>query len=539
MSSFARTALTPELAEARHAIAEVARGAGLDFYDTIFELVDYAQLSSVAAYGGFPSRYPHWRWGMAYDRLAKTYRYGLSTIYELVVNTNPSYAYLMTSNPMVLQKTVMAHVYGHVDFFKNNYWFSRTNRKMLDQVAHHGAEIRAMIQRLGEDTVEQFIDRCLCLDNLIDIHSPFRAAAPRPGGEGGDGPREAGGGGYDQDSWSQRATAPGKIRAKKYMDSYVNPADFLEAQKQRCLEQKTREEKFPARPERDVLLFLLHNAPLKGWQKRIVEIIRSEAYYFAPQAQTKILNEGWASYWHCKMMTELHPLSGSEIVDFCDLHAGVVAEHGDRLNPYRLGIELLRHVKKRWDEGKFGIDYISLDDPRRRREHIRSARLGNAKIFEIRRWHNDVTFVDEFLDEDFCHEHQMFLYRYDPKSSKKVIVSRDFQGIKKQLLDSITNLGQPIIEVMDGNYKNRGELLLKHHYTSSPLKQDQAIETLKALYALWTRPVHLISYWGGGPVSPGGHSGRDDGSSSKSDGEKCLSFDGSSHSFAPGVDVAS
>ena len=512
MLPLARTSLTPELFRVSRSIAQVAQEAGLDFYDTIFELVDCEQLSAVAAYNGFPSRYPHWRWGMAYDRLSKTYRYGLSTIYELVVNTNPSYAYLMNSNPMVLQKTVMAHVYAHVDFFKNNYWFSRTNRKMLDQVAHHGGEIRKMIQEHGEDKVEHFIDQCLCLDNLIDIHAPFKAKK----NTSGDGEEESG-------------VSPAKLQAKKYMDRYVNPQEFLEAQRLRKKEKALKEEAFPVSAERDVLLFLLQHAPLKGWQKRILEIIRDEAYYFAPQAGTKILNEGWASYWHSKIMTELHPLEDSEIVDFCDLHSGVVAEQGDQLNPYRLGIELLRHVKKRWDEGKFGIDYISLDDPKKRRDHFRSAKLGNGKIFEIRRWHNDVTFVDEFLDEDFCHENQMFLYRYDPGSKSRVIVSRDFQGIKKQLLDSITNLGQPIIEVVDGNYKNRGELLLKHRFHGKPLNQEQASETLKALYELWSRPVHLISHWGAG--------GKKASSKEEPGEEKRLSFDGKSCSLG-NVNVA-
>ena len=112
------TKLTPELQEIAISIAQVAKDAGLDFFETIFELVDYKQLNEVAAYGGFPTRYPHWRWGMEYERLSKTYKYGLSVIYELVINTDPSYAYLMRANPLVLQKTVIAHVYAHVDFFQ-------------------------------------------------------------------------------------------------------------------------------------------------------------------------------------------------------------------------------------------------------------------------------------------------------------------------------------------------------------------------------------------------------------------------------------
>ena len=150
-----------------------ARDYGLDFYDTIFEVLDYDELSEIAALGGFPNRYPHWRFGMEYQQLAKGYRYGLQKIYEMVINNDPCYAYLLRCNQMVDQKLVMAHVYGHNDFFKNNIWFSQTNRKMMDEMANHGNRIRSYMERYGEETVENFIDSCLSLENLIDIYSPL------------------------------------------------------------------------------------------------------------------------------------------------------------------------------------------------------------------------------------------------------------------------------------------------------------------------------------------------------------------------------
>src|SRR5579871_6057975 len=154
------TQLTPELQEIAGRLAEVARAAGLDFFPTIFELVDYDQLNSIAAYGGFPTRYPHWRWGMEYEQLSKGYVYGLQKIYELVINNNPCYAYLMSCNELTDQKLVMAHVYGHCDFFKNNFWFSQTNRKMMDQMANNGNRIRRYMDRFGVDEVETVLDAC-------------------------------------------------------------------------------------------------------------------------------------------------------------------------------------------------------------------------------------------------------------------------------------------------------------------------------------------------------------------------------------------
>src|SRR5437868_7893144 len=165
--------LPEHLAEIQAQMEQHAKNYGLDFFPTIFELVDCDQLNAVAAYGGFPTRYPHWRFGMEYEQLAKGYAYGLQKIYELVINNDPCYAYLMTSNGLVDQKLVMAHVYGHCDFFKNNYWFSQTSRKMMDEMANHGNRIRRHMDRHGVEEVEIFIDACLSIEDLIDIHSPF------------------------------------------------------------------------------------------------------------------------------------------------------------------------------------------------------------------------------------------------------------------------------------------------------------------------------------------------------------------------------
>ena len=472
------TQLTPELQEIVFSIRESAEEAGLDFFETIFELVDYKQLNEIAAYGGFPTRYPHWRFGMDYERLAKSYTYGLSVIYEMVINNDPCYAYLLRANNMVSQKTVIAHVYGHCDFFKNNYWFTKTNRKMLDQMANHAATVRRYIEDVGHDEVESFIDCCLSIENLIDIYQPFNTPVKVP--EEVD----------DDDIYRKEPVK--KIQAqKKYMDSYVNPPEFLDEQEKRQEEKLKRKRGFPEEPARDVLQFLMEHAPISNWQRRILGIVRDEAYYFAPQGQTKILNEGWASYWHSKMMTQLHPLSDAEIIDYCDQHSGVVAAAPGQLNPYKLGIELLRHIEKRWDKGQHGIEYLNCDDPRKRAQWDTQDGKGMDKLYEVRRIHNDITFIDSFLDEDFCHEHKLFIYDYDRRNNRYVISGRDFKEVKGQLLKQLTNFGQPIISVVDGNFKNRGELLLEHVHDGVDLKHDFTLECLKNLNRVWQRPVHI------------------------------------------------
>src|ERR671934_221019 len=223
------TNLPPHLQALKEEIEGYARGYGLDFYETIFEVIDADDLNEVAAYGGFPTRYPHWSFGMAYEELRKGYDYGLSKIYEMVINNDPCYAYLMRCNHTVDQKLVMAHVFAHCDFFKD------------------------------------------------------------------------------------------------YMDDYVNPRKVLKAEedeRKRLKEQTAKS--FPEQPEKDVLLFLIEHAPLKPWQRDVLSIVRDEAYYFAPQGQTKILNEGWASYWHSKIMTE-RTLQPWECIDYADHHSGTMA----------------------------------------------------------------------------------------------------------------------------------------------------------------------------------------------------------------------
>jgi stage V sporulation protein R len=482
-----------------------ARFYGLNFYDTIFEVLDYDELSEIAALGGFPNRYPHWRFGMEYQQLSKGYRYGLQKIYEMVINNDPCYAYLLRCNQLVDQKLVMAHVYGHNDFFKNNIWFSQTNRKMMDETANHGTRIRSHMERYGEETVENFIDSCLSLENLIDIYSPLIKRRD-----------EINRYNFAREDEDERTDPATKFQSKDYMDAFVNPPRLLkeEARKREAEREKEKAKPvaFPEHPERDVLLFLLEHAPLKGWQHDVLAIIREEAYYFAPQGQTKIMNEGWASFWHSTIMTQktLHP---SELVDYADHHSGTMATQPGRLNPYKMGIELLRDIEERWNKGQFGPEWDECDDFDARQKWDKQLGLGRQKIFEVRRIHNDVTFIDTFLTQDFCRRYRLFSYRHNDQTELYEIESREFKKIKERLLFNLTNFGQPIIRVKDANHRNRGELYLQHEYFGVDLRLDHAQDTLRHLHRLWTRPVHLETCVDGRPT--------------------LLSFDGTDHSIRP------
>src|SRR5262245_31861910 len=242
------SSLPADLAAQARRIERIARGYGLDFDRLVFELLDASDVNGIAAYGGFPVRYPSWRFGMEFERLDKGYLWGLSKIYELVINNDPVVAYLVRSNSLLEQKLVMAHVCGHADFFKHNVWFASTDRHMLDTMASHATRIRRHIDRHGLEVVERFLDLALSLENLVDPYQPLR----------------------------------------EHLRRNVNGASTSHA---------------PAAPTYDVLGYLVANAPLEPWQRDVLGIVRAEAYYFQPQRMTRIMNEGWASFWHSRMLT--------------------------------------------------------------------------------------------------------------------------------------------------------------------------------------------------------------------------------------------
>src|SRR5688572_3417614 len=498
MAQFAlKTALPSYLLDEQKRIEEHAREYGLDFFPVLFEVLPYDHMNEVASYGGFPSRYPHWRFGMQYEQLAKSSEYGLSTIYEMVINNNPAVAYLLEGNSIIDQKLVMAHVYGHVDFFKNNFAFRATDqgkesqsgepiRKWIDALANHGAVVRRWVGRVGIERVESFIDDCLSLENLIDPHRPFRARADEPSMLG-----------VQIEEVAEEV--PRLKVSREYMEEYINPEAYMDRQRKKMEDEKARAKKIPEEPDRDVMGFLLEHAPLEPWERDVLAVIRREAYYFAPQMQTKIMNEGWATYWHSKILTE-RVADGNEIIDYADRCAGVLATSPRQLNPYKLGVELFRHIEERWNKGQFGKEWEECDVLDAKRNWNLRLGLGKKKIFEVRRLYNDVTFIDEFVTADFCRDQKLFGYSWSNRNERFEIETREFKAVKEKLLFQLTNAGNPFIYVEDANFENRGELLLRHDHQGLDLRTDYAKEVLKSLVRIWKRPVNATTIAEGKPI---------------------------------------
>ena len=437
---------------------------------------------------------------MEYEQLSKGYRYGLQKIYEMVINNDPCYAYLLRCNMNVDQKLVMAHVYGHNDFFKNNNWFGQTNRKMMDETANHGNRIRSYMERIGEETVEDFIDSCLSLENLIDMHSPFIKRRDdvsrydfRP--EGG-GRLRGRSGSRARTTWTRTSTRPTSSRTRPRPRRPRRPNRSSSPRPPSATSSCSSSRTPPSTPGSAT-------SSTSSARRRTTS---------RPQGQTKIMNEGWASYWHSTIMTT-RILDPSELVDYADHHSGTMATQPGRLNPYKLGIELFRDIEERWNKGQFGPEYEECDDHDKHLRWDKGLGLGRAKIFEVRKVHNDVTFVDTFLTPEFCRRHKMFSFKHNDQHETYEIESREFKKIKDRLLFGLTNFGQPIIRVKDGNHRNRGELYLQHEHFGIDLKVDHAQDTLRHLHRLWTRPVHIETGVDGRPT--------------------LLSFDGTDHTIRP------
>src|SRR5262245_2037328 len=376
---------------------------------------------------------------MEYERLEKGRQWGLSKIYELVINNDPTYAYLVRSNSLMEQKLVMAHVYGHADFFKHNLWFEPSERKMLDAMANHSTRVRRYIDAFGLETVEQFLDRVLPLDTLIDPFLPRREQGHSP---------------------DARSTyAPPSERALRALDSLTAPALRVDAPVPAS--ELTVEPRRRKLPTYDVLGFLEESAPLEAWQRDLVHLVRAEAYYFSPQRMTKIMNEGWASYWHSRLLTG-GILEPSEVLDFADCHSAATYTAPGQLNPYKLGLELFRHAEK-----------------------------GGEDIFRLRCVHNDVSLVHKLVDEEFAERYLRSLL--GRPASEAPGAAPDWKGVKSVCLQQLSWGGLPQIELVDADGEGRGELVLVHHHDGRDLSLGRAQATLSNLALLWKRPVHLYT----------------------------------------------
>jgi stage V sporulation protein R len=421
-------------------IEVTAKNLGLDFYNQEFEIIGYEDMLAYEAYVGMPSRYPHWSFGKSYERNRTLYKYNLTGLpYEMVINSDPCLAYLMKENTLLLQILTIAHVYGHNDFFKNNRLFKEGTQAdyTFEMFKSHADRIRSYINdpSIGYEKVERILDAAHAIKLQISRVPNEKKIS-------------------DEDL------------AKRIMDN------FNEQKERRSIIEPYEKpnppdiSKIPLEPEEDIIYFIIKHGDLEEWEKNILEIVREETLYFIPQIETKIMNEGWASYWHYNILNELH-LPSSLHLEFIKRHNDVIAPWRGGLNPYFLGFKLLQDIEKRY---------------------------GRDKIFEVREIERDASFIRRYLTQELSDELHLFEYvkKGDYYFIEEVSDEHGFDIIKNLICTGCGMSTVPVIRVIDMNLKDK-TITLEHVFDGRELNLDYAEATLKHIQELWGHNVVLQS----------------------------------------------
>lgn len=441
-----------ELQRAIEEITEIAEGFGLDFYPMRYEICPADIIYTFGAYG-MPTRFSHWSFGKQFFKMKLHYDLGLSKIYELVINSNPCYAFLLDSNSLIQNKLIVAHVLAHCDFFKNNVRFKNTKRDMVESMAATAERIRQYEIEYGRQEVESFLDAVLAIEEHID------PSLVRPTLE------------WTLDDVEYEEEEP--VQSTPYDDLW-----YLENRNMPKPKKRKRMKKFPPHPEKDVLLFIIqYSRELEEWQRDIMTMIREEMLYFWPQLETKIMNEGWASFWHQRILREMD-LTSDEALEFAKLNAGVVQPSKTSINPYYLGLKIFEDIEERYNNPTEEMKKLGVKPG-----------SGREKIFEVREIESDQSFLRNYLKKELVMREDMYLFQKQGREYK--IVDKNWENVRDQLVNMRINGGFPYITVNDGDYLKNGELYLKHHYEGIELDLKYLEKVLPYIYQLWGRNVHL------------------------------------------------
>ena len=448
-------------------IIELVDRFGLNCYPQEFEICDHNDMIGYMAYSGMPSHYPHWSYGKGFERQKTMYEYGVTGLpYEMVINSNPCIAYLMRDNTLLLQILTIAHVYGHNDFFANNFTFKSgiDARYTIEMFKNHAKRVNSYIEdpSINIDLVEVSIDHAHAISWNCQRNMAIRKIS-------------------HEEQLQQR------IRASHGAEdpwSDIHPAKTFRAPDL---------SKFPLEPEEDILLFIADNNPfLPEWKRDVLRIVDQEARYFLPQMETKIMNEGWASYWHHKILNTLGLNQGHHL-EFLVRHNQVLRPHPGSINPYHLGFVLWHDIEQRWNEGRTGREYT--DD----RPNVDVSSLdendtpGRKKMFEIRETDRDASFLRRFLTVDVMRELELFQHEKRGKDRVITKVSDDegWEEVKENLIRN-TGMGSiPVIKIDDADFGKNRTLYLRHFHDGRDLQLEYAEQTLRHIRALWEREVVL------------------------------------------------
>ncbi|KMY20274.1 SpoVR family protein [Bacillus pumilus] len=434
-------------------ITEIAEGFGLDFYPMRYEICPAEIIYTFGAYG-MPTRFSHWSFGKQFHKMKLHYDLGLSKIYELVINSNPCYAFLLDNNTLVQNKLIVAHVLAHCDFFKNNCRFQNTKRDMVESMSAAAERIKEYEHLHGTKEVESFLDAVLALQEHIDP-SLVRSKL----------------------SWNIGDEEEYEDDQPKRQTPYD---DLWGMDEPKIREKKKIAKPFPPKPEKDILLFIeAHSRELEPWQRDVLTMLREEMLYFWPQLETKIMNEGWASYWHQRIMRELD-LDSNESIEFAKLNAGVVQPSKTGINPYYLGLKIFEDIEERYDNPCEELKKAGVTEG-----------SGRSKMFEVREIESDISFIRNYLTKDLVMREDLYLFQKQGRDYK--VIDKEWKAVRDQLVSMRVNGGFPYLTVMDGDYLKNNELYIKHWYEGIELDLKYLEKVLPYLHQLWGRSVHIES----------------------------------------------
>ncbi|MCY7435344.1 SpoVR family protein [Bacillus pumilus] len=434
-------------------ITEIAEGFGLDFYPMRYEICPAEIIYTFGAYG-MPTRFSHWSFGKQFHKMKLHYDLGLSKIYELVINSNPCYAFLLDNNTLVQNKLIVAHVLAHCDFFKNNCRFQNTKRDMVESMSAAAERIKEYEHLHGTKEVESFLDAVLALQEHIDP-SLVRSKL----------------------SWNIGDEEEYEDDQPKRQTPYD---DLWGMDEPKIREKKKIAKPFPPKPEKDILLFIeAHSRELEPWQRDVLTMLREEMLYFWPQLETKIMNEGWASYWHQRIMRELD-LDSNESIEFAKLNAGVVQPSKTGINPYYLGLKIFEDIEERYDNPCEELKKAGVTEG-----------SGRSKMFEVREIESDISFIRNYLTKDLVMSEDLYLFQKQGRDYK--VIDKEWKAVRDQLVSMRVNGGFPYLTVMDGDYLKNNELYIKHWYEGIELDLKYLEKVLPYLHQLWGRSVHIES----------------------------------------------
>jgi stage V sporulation protein R len=469
-----------DLVETYHRIIKsTAERFGLDTYPNQLEVITAEQMMDAYASVGMPVNYRHWSYGKEFISTEKNYKRGhMGLAYEIVINSNPCISYLMEENTMAMQALVIAHAaYGHNSFFKGNYLFRMWTdaASIIDYLVYAKNYVADCEEKHGMDAVESFLDSCHALSN----HGVDRYRRP------------------------SRKTLAQELAERKDREAY--------AQRQvndlwRTLPRRTEKDaaaseakRFPDEPQENLLYFIEKNAPLlEPWQREIVRIVRKVAQYFYPQRQTQVMNEGWATFWHYKLLNTMYDdgyLTDGVMIEWLKSHTNVVYQPpvGHRaysgINPYALGFSMFTDIKRvcenpteedrAWFPNLAGTPWLPALDQAMR----------NFK---------DESFIGQYLSPKLMRDFRLFAITDDEKQKElEVSAIHDDAGYRRvrEALSRQYDLGsrEPNIQVWNVNLRGDRSLTLRHFQHNDRPLHETATEVLKHVARLWGFGVHLES----------------------------------------------